>query len=203
MRLIPQDKQARKERIMEACFDCYSKNGLSKTGMVALGEACGLNHATLYAYFKNVDALIVESTEFCMEKVEAEFMQRAPRKIEDLPKFLAETPIWTAKRHGAKYRLMYQIYTTPKYLEYGKRFFAGVQERYTEYAKRIAPELGIPLADTEALIFQFVRATVHYALFEEEHYLKAQIGLIERTARLLRQKHAAETPETTEKGRFE
>lgn len=34
-----------------------------------------------------------------------------------------------------KYRLMYQVYTHPKYIEHEKRFFEGVNKRYTEYAK--------------------------------------------------------------------
>ena len=32
---------------------------------------------------------------------------------------------------------MYQVYTHPKYIEHGKKFFEGVNERYTEYAKRL------------------------------------------------------------------
>lgn len=199
MRLLPQEKEARKVRIMEACFDCYCENGLSKTSILMLGAACGIRHSTLYAYFDSVDDLIVESTEHCMAKVEAEFMARAPKRIEDLPKFLETTPKWTARRHGAKYRLMYQIYSSPKYIEHGKRFFAGVQARYTEYAKKLAPKLGISLADTEALIFLFVRATVHYAMFEEEHYLNAQIDMILRTASMLRERQAKTAEDSTGK----
>jgi hypothetical protein len=30
---------------------------------------------------------------------------------------------------------MYQVYTHLKYREYGQKFFAGVDKRYTEYAK--------------------------------------------------------------------
>lgn len=203
MRLLLQEKQARKERIMEACFDCYSENGLSKTSILMLGEACGIRHSTLYAYFDSVDDLIVESAEHCMAKVEAEFMARAPKRMEDLPKFLEETPRWTARRHGKKYRLMYQIYSSPKYIEQGKRFFAGVQARYTAYARELAPKLGIPWEDTEALIFLFVRATVHYAMFGEEHYLRAQIDMIWRTACMLRERRAKDTeniPESEQSG---
>ena len=56
--------------------------------------------------------------------------------------FVREVPYWTAKRHGKKYRLMYQVYTLPKYIEHGKRFFEGVNERYTEYAKQLEPKIG-------------------------------------------------------------
>ena len=36
------------------------------------------------------------------------------------------------------------IYTHPKYREYGQKFFKGVDERYTEYAKSLEGKLGIP-----------------------------------------------------------
>ena len=70
---------------------------------------------------------------------------------------------------------MHQVYTHPKYIEHGKKFFAGVSERYTEYARRLSPKLGLPADILLGFIFIFVRAAVHYALFEDEYYLKMQM----------------------------
>ena len=93
-------------------------------------------------------------------------------------RFIEEISYWTAEKHGKKYRLMYQVYTHPKYIEYGKKFFEGVNERYTEYAKRLEPKIGIPYTVTTPLIFIFIRACVHYAMFEDEYYLKSQLKLL-------------------------
>ena len=76
---------------------------------------------------------------------------------------------------------MYQIYTHPKYREYGQKFFDGVTERYTEYAKSLEGKLGIPYQKLTPLIFILIRACVHYALFENEPYLKAQIEVLKET----------------------
>ena len=138
----------------------------------------------LYTYFKDLDDLIIQSTEYCMSKVEAEFMEKAPTDVEDLWRFIDEIPHWTAKKHGKKYRLMYQIYTHPKYIEHGKKFFEGVNERYTEYAKSLEPKLGIPYEKLTPLIFILVRACVHYALFEDEFYLKSQMAVLKETLEL-------------------
>ena len=70
---------------------------------------------------------------------------------------------------------MYQVYTHPKYIEHGKKFFAGVSDRYTEYARRLSPKLGISCDILLGFIFIFVRAAVHYAMFEDEYYLKMQM----------------------------
>ena len=101
--------QRKKTEIMEACFDCYAENGLTGTGIQALADACGMSKASLYTYFDSLDDLIVQSTAYCMSKVENEFMQLAPTGLEDIARFIDEVPYWTAKRHGKKYRLMYQI----------------------------------------------------------------------------------------------
>lgn len=168
-------KEEKKKEIMQKCFECYCDNGLRNTGIKELGKYCGMTSANLYAYFDNVDDLIVQSTAYCMAKVEDEFMALAPGNPRDILRFIDEVPYWTAEHHGKKYRLMYQVYTHPKYVEHGKRFVNGVSERYTEYARELSPKLGVPVDILSGFIFIFVRAAVHFALFEDEYYMKMQM----------------------------
>lgn len=185
-------RRNKKIQLMETCFDCYAENGLSSVGVKALADACDCNVATFYNYFDNLDDLIVQSVEHVMTKVEDDFMAKAPQNPEDLWKFVDEIPYWTAEKHGKKYRLMYQVYTHPKYREYGKRFFEGVDKRYTEYAKSLEGKLGIPYDRLTPLIFILIRACVHYALFEDEWYLKAQISVLKETLELFIAKYRSE-----------
>lgn len=181
----------RKTELMEKCYECFAENGLNGTGIRALGQHCGCNSAVLYTYFKDLDDLIVQSTEHCMSKVEDEFMAKAPQNEEELMRFIDEIPYWTAKEHGKKYRLMYQVYTHPKYIEYGKKFFDGVNKRYAEYAKSLEEKLGIPYEVLTPLIFILIRASVHYAMFEDEFYMKAQIGVLKKSIKLFMDKFEA------------
>ena len=183
-----QDKQ--KNELMEKCYDCYAENGLSSVGIKAIAKACGCNAATLYLYFENLDDLIIQSTAYCMAKVEDDFMAKAPTDPKDVIRFIEEIPYWTAKEHGKKYRLMYQVYTHPKYIEYGKKFFEGVNERYTEYAKQLEPKIGIPYTIITPLIFILIRACVHYAMFEDEYYLKSQMEVLKQTVCLFIEKYS-------------
>ena len=186
MRTVNEEARRTKQiEIMEACFDCYAENGLFAVGVKAVAEACGCNVASLYQYFDNLDDLSVKSTEYCMSRVEDEFMAKAPTDAETLVQFIDEIPYWTAEHHGKKYRLMYQVYTHPKYIEHGKVFFAGVNERYRAYAGQLEPLLGMPREVITPLIFIFVRASVHYALFEDEYYLKSQMKLLKQGVFLL------------------
>ena len=84
---------------------------------------------------------------------------------------------------------MYQVYTHPKYREYGQKFFKGVDERYTEYAKSLEPKPVIPHEKITPLIFILIRACVHYALFEDAFYLNAQIEVLKETLELFIMKY--------------
>lgn len=183
----------RKQELMEKSFECFAENGLCGVGIRALAQHCDCNVAVFYNYFTDLDDLIVQSTEYCMSKVEDDFMAKAPADVEDLWRFMDEIPYWTAEKHGKKYRLMYQVYTHPKYREYGKKFFAGVDERYTEYAKSLEGKLGIPYEKLTPLIFILVRACVHYALFEDEFYLQTQIKVLKDSIRLYIEKFESNT----------
>ena len=172
MKTTEQQHNARKREMMEKCFDCYAENGLTGTGIKALADACGCTKANLYSYFKNLDELIIESTAYCMEKVEDDFMEMAPTDPKDVVRFVKEIPYWTAKKHG-------------------KKFFEGVNERYTEYAKRLEPKIGIPYTVITPLIFIFVRACVHYAMFEDEYYLQTQMEVLKQGVALFVDKYKA------------
>ena len=116
-------------------------------------------------------------------------MAKAPKDIHDLGRFIDEIPYWTAEKHGKKYRLMYQVYTHPKFREHGKKFFAGVDKRYTEYAKSLENKLGIPYEKLTPLIFILIRACVHYALFEDEFYLQSQLKVLQSGIQLFIEKY--------------
>ena len=170
-----------KTELMEKCYNGFADLGLHGTGIRGLANHCGYNASKIYTYFEDLDDLIIQSTEYCMEK--------APADVEDLWRFIDEIPYWTAEKHGKKYRLMYQVYTHPKYREYGRKFFAGVDQRYTGYAKFLERKLGIPYRKLTSLIFILVRACVHYALFEDEFYLKSQIEMLREALELFIMKY--------------
>ncbi|MGN0671448.1 MAG: TetR/AcrR family transcriptional regulator [Anaerovoracaceae bacterium] len=191
-------RRAKQIQIMKGCFDCYAKNGLAGVGIKAVSEACGCNVASIYQYFDNLDDLIIKSTQYCMTEVENDFIARLQAEPDDLWQFIEELPYWTAGEHGSKYRLMYQVYTHPKYREHGQKFFEGIDERYTEYARGLEEKTGIPCEKLTGLIFILIRACVHYALFEDDFYLKSQIEVLKETLTLFIEKYGNSKEEVKE-----
>lgn len=179
----------KKIEILEKCFDCYAEQGFGNVGIKGLGKYCGFSSANLYAYFTDLDDLIIQATEHCMSKVEDDFMSLAPTGADDLERFINEVPYWTAEHHGKKYRLMYQIYTNPKYREHGKKFFEGVNKRYSDYADSLVEKIGFPSNVLRPMIFVFVRACVHFALYEDEFYLQEQLRFLKQSISLFYEKY--------------
>ena len=92
MKKTKEQHNERKKEIMEKCFECYAENGLTGTGIKALAAACNCTTGNLYCYFKNIDELILESTAYCMTKVEDDFMEKAPTDPKDVLRFIEEVP---------------------------------------------------------------------------------------------------------------
>lgn len=170
--------EERGRELLEVCFDTFCRYGLENTSMQKLSEACGVTNAALVYYFGSKDNIVIESTALCMAKVEDDFMVRAPQSFDDIERFLREMPYVTAELHGAKYRFMYQVYSSPKYIEHGREFFKGVNVRYRKYAEILSGKLGLPVDFVQGMIYIFVRACVHYAMFGDEEYLNLQLQAI-------------------------
>ena len=50
-----EEHNAKKNELMEKCYDYYCENGLYGTGMKELAAHCGVSASNLYHYFKNKD----------------------------------------------------------------------------------------------------------------------------------------------------
>ena len=175
----------RRIAFLETCFEVFCKNGLERTSLKMLAESCGVTNGNLLYYFGSKDGIIIEATAHCMARVEDDFMANAPTSFGDIERFLREMPALTAKLHGAKYRLMYQVYASPKFREQGKAFFGGVNIRYRKYAELLSGKLGMPADLIQGMTYLFVRACVHYALFEDEEYLQLQLNAIRASLRAI------------------
>lgn len=173
----------RRIAFLETCFDVFCENGLENTSLKMLAERCKVTNGTLLYYFGSKDSIVTEATAYGMAKVEDDYMAQAPTSFADIERFLREMPYLTAKLHGAKYRFMYQVYASPKYREHGKAFFGGVNIRYRKYAEQLSGKLGMPADLIQGMTYLFVRACVHYALFEDEEYLQLQLNAIRTSLR--------------------
>lgn len=60
-RYTDEQYKAKKNELMEKCFDCFADQGLHGTGIRTLAKYCGCNAAVFYTYFTDLDDLIIQS----------------------------------------------------------------------------------------------------------------------------------------------
>ena len=82
--------------------------------------------------------------------------------------------------------ILTMTYTVAASAEMRARFSAAFGE---EYAKRLEERIGIPHTTITLLIFIFVRACVHFAMFGDEYYLKSQMGVLKQGVDLFLKKY--------------
>lgn len=161
-------KQQKKIEIMEKSFARYCETGLRDTGIKDLAKACGMTAPNFYSYFDNLDQLIIESTEHCMIKIENEILDQAPRTREDIIPFIENILVNNRDFHSKEYRFMYQVFTSPAFLESGKKFRTRQYERYNRYAEDLEKVLGVSHYLILTWILALEDALIQYALFEND-----------------------------------
>ncbi len=184
---------------MERCFECLCEHGLEATNVKMLGKACGKRPGNLFNYFEGKEQIVIESTAYCMAKIDEEFLAFAPKSLEEIEPYFRQMPIRFAKQHGPKYRFMYQVYASPHYLPYGQEFVRNMVVRYRGHAQKFAAVFGVPAELVEPIIFTFGRVCTHYAMFENEDYLKPQVDYLLLMVQYLAEKYLPRGGEAQER----
>ena len=171
---------------MEKSFARYCETGLRDTGIQDLAKACGMTAPNFYSYFDNLDQLIIEATEHCMIKIENELLEDAPRNKEDIAPFIERIIVPNRDFHSKEYRFMYQVLTTPRFLEFGKSFRNRQFERYRKYSEDLEKVLDVPWYLILHWILNLEQTIVQYALFENSTmYVLQKISLEKMASRML------------------
>ena len=164
--LSAENKQKKKIEIMEKCFACYCEKGLRNTGIKDLAKACDMTAPNFYSYFDNLDQLIVECTQHGLIKIENEYFSKAPKTKEDIVPYIEEVSDFNRTLRSAEYRFIYQVYTSPEFVEYGKKHRANQLARFRSYSEELEKELNISWFFILSWIISFEQMLIQYALFE-------------------------------------
>lgn len=173
----------RRTTFLETCFDTFCKSGLENTSLQMLAEACGVTNGALLYYFGSKDNIIIESTAHCMAKVEDDFMAQAPTSFADIERFLREMPYLTAKLPRGKIPLYVSGICKSKVPGMRQGIFQRRKYKVSQLCRTAFRQTGMPADFIQGMTYLFVRACVHFALFEDEDYLQLQLNAIRTSLR--------------------
>ncbi len=76
------DKDTKKQEILLAALEVFSRKGFAKTKMIDVAEAAGIGKGTIYEYFRSKEQVFAETFHFFMQKSEL-LLQNAFSKTDD------------------------------------------------------------------------------------------------------------------------
>ncbi len=76
------DKDTKKQEILLAALEVFSRKGFAKTKMIDVAEAAGIGKGTIYEYFRSKEQVFAETFHFFMQKSEL-LLQDAFSKTDD------------------------------------------------------------------------------------------------------------------------
>ena len=174
----------RRTEFLETCFDTFCKSGLENTSLQKLAESCGVTNGALLYYFGSKDNLVIEATAPLYGKGGGRLYVTGPNQFCGHRTFLAGNALSHRKAPRSKIPLYVSgICKSQSTGECGKEFFKGVNIRYHNYAELLSGKLGMPADFIQGMTYLFVRACVHFALFEDEDYLQLQLNAIRTSLR--------------------
>lgn len=184
----PETMAMKKDAVMEACFRCYCQNGLSGTGMKALGKACGMSAGNLYTYFGSLDDLIVESTAFCMMQVEDKLRAYPISTLKGLSRFLQRLPRVMSQEYGDEFRLMLQVYGHPRFREAARAYGKESNAKNQLYFQQLSRQLSVPEEELTKVMMLAQEIALKYVLYEDKAQLERQTELLMRSIDRLAQR---------------
>ena len=134
-------------------------------------------------YFDNLDDIIIQSTEYCMSKVEDEFMAKAPPMWRTYGGLLTRSPTGRQKTRQEIQTYVSGLHS-PEIQRVWQEILCGCRWTIYRIRKEFRAKAGDPSRKITPLIFILIRACVHYALFEDEFYMKSQIESLKETLEL-------------------
>lgn len=179
----------RKIEIMKKCFDCLSENGLAETSVRKLAKAAGISAGNIYTYFDSVDDLIIETTNYCAQLIDDDFLKILPNNFENLKEELLNVDYSKLKRNSKKYRFVMNVYISPKYHDSCLKLFKRTDERYDNYTKSVESKIGLPHEVVQPLFFTYANACLYYTLFEDSEHFMKEIEFIAETTEMMREKY--------------
>ena len=111
-------------------------------------------------------------------KIENEILEQAPKTREEIAPFIEKIIVPSRDFHSKEYRFMYQVFTSPAFLEQGKKFRNRQFLRYRKYAEEMEKVLNVSWYLILEWILYFEQAIIQYALWENSTmYVLQKIGL--------------------------
>lgn len=172
-----EQKECKKQQMLEECFELFVKQGLENTSMNDLAKYCKTYKAAFYNYFRSKDDIVFECAKMYMEKLDDILLNQLVYSKTSISETLKNAfNILVKEKHNLRY--VYQVVSSPKYGEKSRKALAVIYEKYLSYSEKLAEFYSIDKERLRLYYLLFV-ATVHdFCLWENTEFVNEKLQYI-------------------------
>lgn len=173
----PSAKDVDKIEILEKCFDYLCDYGLEQVSIRKLCERTNMGAGSVYYWFKNKDEVILDATEYGINRVIDELMDFAFEHIDDVDTLCEELPDMIRQR-ADKLRLIIRVATSPMYCDSLNLYAKAFTYKYDSYAKKLSTRIDLPYNIIRVTVDNVVSVTTDYIIWDDWLKYKRQLEYV-------------------------
>ena len=172
-----EQKEQRKEQLLEKCFELFSKQGLENTSISDLAKHCGTYKAYFYNYFKSKDEIVLECAIAYMKTLDQMLFSDEAFEQPSLRTAL-ELGIKVLIGERQNLRCIYQIVSSPRYGGICRDALAKIYSIYLNHSATLAERYSVDAEKFRPIYLLYV-ATLHdFCLWENSGFVQEKLGYI-------------------------
>lgn len=173
----PTEREDQKEEVLQKCFECLVSAGLENVSIREFTKATGLNSSSLYYWFSDKDEIVLDATEYGLNKIITCLFDYATKNIDDIEMMCKGFPN-VVKEYSSQLRLIFQVATSPQYGKRAVEISSHFSAFYDKFAKKLSEKLDADYTTIRHLVDLFVAAIVDCVIWNEWDKLTQGIDFI-------------------------
>lgn len=175
----PTEREDQKEEVLQKCFDCLVSVGLENVSIREFTKATGLNSSSLYYWFSDKDEIVLDATDFGLNKIMTHLFDYATKNINDIEKMCNGFPD-VLKNYSSHLRLVFQVATSPQYGKRAVEISNHFAVFYDKFAKELSKKLTTDYTTIRHWVDLFVSAVVDCVIWNEWEKFIREINFLLR-----------------------
>lgn len=162
----PTGHESQKEEVLQKCFECLVSVGLENVSIRAFTKATGLNSSSLYYWFSDKAEIVLDATEYGLNKIITCLFNYATKNIDDIEMMCKGFPN-VVKEYSSQLRLIFQVATSPQYGKRAVEFSNHFAAFYDKFAEELSKKLTTDYDTIRHWVDLFVSAVVDCIIWNE------------------------------------
>ena len=170
-------QSAKKDSIIEKCYDCFVKNGIENTTTRDFCTEANVNVNTLYYYFGSKGEILIECVNYGYRQLESalfEALSEFDKSSFDIFPRLTQIGL----DYAPKMRFLHQAVSSPSYEEYREDQFKKVNAFYDRLGEELAKRFECPYELIKDYIHEIMTLLSYFSLWGSRDMAAIQFNRI-------------------------